>query len=185
MAEKAPDLPQGTASLLAQAKQEIVQSGELVKLIMSGVRQVDAWLIENRILPVVEKARARTLHLTLAMDDGKAKSASLIPLPDGSAFARGTSGQWFSLDRREATSAIEHLGFRYAPQDHWEDGFHMLLETPGQPPKAVGPLEAAAIWAEITGSKPTGFEDNTLDGIEALGLRVIDVFFDTQGPLGL
>lgn len=185
MMDRALSLPQGTSSLLAEAKQEVVDNGELIKLVMSGVCHVDSWLIENRILPILQRANARILHLQVATGTGETRSASLIPLSDGSTFARSTSGLWFALDQREATAAIEHIGFRYAPQGRWEDGFLVSLEAPGNPPVPIGPFEVAAIWQEITGTKPSGFEDGLLDEIEAAGLKLIDMFFDTHGQLGL
>lgn len=185
MAHESPSRPQGTSSLLAEARREVADSGELIKLVLAGVHQVDAWLIENRILPLLDRDLARRLVFTLGGAPGADKSVTLIPLPDGSAFARSTSGKWFALDQAEATSAIEHIGFRYAPQDRWQTDFHARLEAPGEAPVPIGPFEVASIWEEIAGARPAGFESGTLDEVEAFGLKLIDMFFDTQGQLGL
>lgn len=177
--------PLGTLALLERARQEAAGSGELVRLIMGGVHQVDSWLIGHRILPSIESWAARKLRFTHHFKRGESKSAVLIPLPDGGAFACSASGQWFAFDRPEALSVIQHIGFRHAPQDRWEHGFEAHLEAPGEAPAPVTPFEVAAFWAQVTGTRPAGFEGGALDEVEALGLKLVELVFDIPDELGL
>lgn len=180
----APEQTQMAGSLLARAKQESVESGEVVRLILAGVRRIDSWLIEQHIVPSLRAQHATTLHFTL--DRGRERrSAVLLPFQDGSAFARSTSERWSVLERLEALSAVQYIGFRYAPDNDWAPGFEATFEVGERPPSPLMPLEVAAVWAEITGMRPAGFETGALDEMEALGLKLIGRIFNSQGRLGL
>ena len=179
------DWPQSAMSLLSLAKKESVDSGELVKLILGGTRRVDSWLIENRILPVLQAKHVRMIHFIFTPKEGEKRATSIVPLPDGGAFACSTSGRWSVLEKREALSAIQYIGLRYAPDNRWVRGFEALLQTPEQEPAAITPFEVATIWEEITGCRPQGFDDGIIDEMEALGLKLIGRVFNNQGRLGL
>lgn len=173
------DWPQSASSLLSQAKQE----GELVKLILAGNSHLESWLIENRILPALQKKGLQMLRFTLS-GQGK-RSASIVPLPDGSAFALSASGWWSALECHEALHEIHHIGARFAPSDRWLDGFEATLQQADNTWRSVTPSEVALFWEAVTGSRPAGFAVGVLDGIEAFGLDMIDKIFVTQGRLGL
>lgn len=185
MSELSLDWPLDAASLLAQAKRDSASSGELVKLIMAGTRRLDSWLIENRILPALQEKDVRALNFSLVASGHGQRTASIVPLLDGSAFACSASGRWSALDGHEALSAIQYVGFRYAPNNRWLPGFQATLQKPGASPVPVTPLEVATIWEKTTGSRPRGFATGIRDQMQAFGLRIIDSAFNTQGRLGL
>ncbi|MGE5470978.1 MAG: hypothetical protein ACM3X0_09305 [Bacteroidota bacterium] len=175
------DWPQSALSLLAQAK----QGGDLARLIMAGTTHIESWLIENRLLPALHDKKLPTLHFTITEDDQPARTATLIPLPDGSAFACSTSGLWSALESHEATHEIQHIGFRFAPGDHWQHGFSATCQSGGDEARAVTPGEVATLWEEATGTRPQGFAAGRLDQMEAFGLGMINLVLHNQGRLGL
>ena len=81
------DWPQGAASLLSQARQVSASDGELLRLILAETHNLDSWLIENRILPALREKGFPMLRFTLRIENQEARSAKLLPLPDGSALA--------------------------------------------------------------------------------------------------
>lgn len=176
---------QSACALLAKAKQESVESGEVVKLILAGTRRIDSWLVEHRIVPKLQQENATTLHFTLTARGGERRQGALLPLPDGSAFARSTSGRWSPLEPLEALSAIQYIGYRYAFENGWSREFEAMVQTAERPPRPVIPFEVANIWTEITGSRPAGFASGPLDAAQALGLELIGRVFNSQGRLGL
>lgn len=175
---------QSACTLLTEAKQESVVSGDVVRLVLGGTRRIDSWLIEHRIVPRLQQQNATTLHFMLMRGKEK-RCAALLPLRDGSAFARSTQERWSALERLEALSAIQYIGYRYAPDNRWTDDFSVLAQTGEEPPRPVAPFEVAKLWTEATGLTPSGFEAGTVDAMEALGLKLIGRIFNSQGRLGL
>jgi hypothetical protein len=173
--------PQSAHALLAQAKRE----SNLVKLIMAGTTHIESWLIENLILPGLQDRKLTTLRFEELAAHREQRSASLVPLPDGSAFARHTSGLWSALENQEALHEIQYIGFRFAPGDHWQAGFIATSRRPDQAEVAVTPSEVANIWQQITDTQVAGFEAGALDQMEAFGLGVIDKLLRSHGRLGL
>jgi len=175
------DWPQSAAALVSHAERR----SDLARLIMAGTSHVDSWLIENRILPVLhEKQPGRLVFASSCHGDGE-RSASLIPLPDGSAFACDASGRWSALEASAAQHEIAHLGYRFAPGNHWQHGFAARIESANGTLQAASPEQVAKFWEEITGQRPQGFSAGALDHVEAIGLDVIERLFSTQGHLGL
>ena len=185
MNEFSPDWPQSATHLLEQAKQACANGGGLIKLILTGNSQVDSWLIENQLLGFLLEKNIRPLRFELTVSNQDKRYAALVPLPDGTAFAHCASGQWWALERAEATHEIQYIGFRYAPSDRWLDGFRATLHGPDGVAVAVTPSEVAKLWEEITGSRPLGYALGVIDQIQAFGFDVIDKVFNTQGRLGL
>ncbi|MFZ2268247.1 MAG: hypothetical protein WAV95_11785 [Azonexus sp.] len=172
--------PQSAGALLDQAK----QGGDLVKLIMAGTHHLESWLIENRILPLLQTHQLGILRFEAAQSDDK-RSASLAPLPDGSAFACNTDGLWSALASQDALLEIEHIGARFAPGDHWQRGFVAFFEQPDNVATPLPPLDVARLWEQTTGTRPGGFELGTLDQMEAFGLGIAKKLLHTQSRLGL
>lgn len=185
MDSESPEQMQSASAMLAQAKQESTANGELIRLILAGTRRIDSWLIEQRIVPRLQRENATLVHLTLTTHDKERLTAILLPLPDGAAFARSTTERWSVLERLEALSAIQYIGYRYASEDRWSPEIEAVVQRGDEPPSRATPFEVARIWAEITGLKPAGFESGTLDEMEALGLKLIGRIFNSQGRLGL
>lgn len=174
------DWPQSATSLLALAKQQT----DLVKLIMDGNTHIESWLIEHAILPALGAKQLKTLCFALA--GAEPHTAAMVPLPDGSAFARSTLGTWFALEASEAAHEIQYLGGRFAPGNHWQSGFSASLQpADGAAPQLLTPAEVARQWLESTGLPLTGFEAGILDQVEALGMDLLDKAFNTRGRLGL
>ena len=175
------DWPQSAAALVAHAERR----SDLARLIMAGTSHVDSWLIENRILPVLrEKQPGRLVFSSCCHGDGE-RTATLIPLPDGSAFACDASGRWSALEASAALHEIGHLGYRFAPGKRWQHGFSARIESANGTLQAASPEQAAAFWEQVTGERPHGFSAGALDQVEAIGLDVIERLFSTQGHLGL
>lgn len=174
------DWTQGAVAVVQQAK----SSGDLVRLIMDGVSEVESWLVVNRIIPALRERNIKTLHFSVERGADK-RAASLIPLADGSAFACNAQGAWFALARDEAAHEVEYIGSRYAPSDRWLAGFKATLDLPDGTETALTPTELARVWAEITGIRLSGFAVGFLDQIEAIGYDMADRVFHTQGRLGL
>ncbi|MBS1190944.1 MAG: hypothetical protein H6R10_2736 [Rhodocyclaceae bacterium] len=179
------DWPRSADALLVEAKRESAAAGELVRLILAGNLHLDSWLIENRILPALQEKGIRLLRFCFTDPDRRKRSAVIVPLPDGSAFACGTDGFWSALDRREALDEIQYIGFRHAPDNHWHRGFQVTLEPVGGAPAPATPAEVANIWQETTGARPLGFGVGIVDQMEAFGLGIINKAFHTEGRLGL
>lgn len=179
------DWPQSASSLLSQAQRQCASDGELVRLILSGTRHLDSWLIENRVLPSLREKQLRTLRLRLIVPEHGECSASLVPLPDASAFACSTEGLWSALEATETQHEIAYIGYRYAPGNRWLAGFQAMLQLADGTVCPVTPSGVARMWLEATGSSPAGFEDGALDHVQSLGLDVLDKAFNTQGRLGL
>lgn len=180
MTSQALDWPQGAKALVIQAQHNC----NLVKLIMDGVSDVESWLIAHQILPALVVRNLQ--RLLLRHERGETVvDATLIPLPDGSAFACHASGTWVALDPAEALHEIKYIGFRFAAGNRWLDHFSAKLELPGGVRRPLLPQEVAAVWKEVTGSIPDGFELGLLGEIEAIGYGVFDKMFDTRGRLGL
>lgn len=175
------DWPQSASGLVRQAQ----SGGDLAKLIMAGTIGIESWLIAHRILPALHEKGIKTLCFSLADRDQEKRSASCVPLPDGSAFVCNVLGTWSALEKHEAAHEIEYIGSRYAPGNHWLDGFQATLVLPDGTASPLTPAEVARIWAEITGSTLRGFEAGVLDYVEAIGYDVADKVFNTQGRLGL
>lgn len=175
------DWPQSARTLLDQAKRD----SNLVKLIMAGTTHIESWLIENQILPGLQDRKLMTLRFEESIEHRELRSASLVPLPDGSAFARLTSGLWSALDATEALHEIQYIGFRFAPGEHWQGGFIATTQRSEQAEVAVTPLEVAKIWQQVTGAQPAGFAVGTLDQMEAFGLGIVDKLLHSHGRLGL
>jgi hypothetical protein len=175
------DWPQSAQTLLAQAK----RSSDLARLIMAGTTHIESWLIENLILPGLQDKKLTTLRFEELAGGREQRSASLVPLPDGSAFACHTSGLWSALENQEALHEIQYIGFRFAPGDHWQDGFIATSRQPEQAEVTVTPPEVAKIWQQITGTPPDGYKAGTLDQMEAFGRGVIDKLLHSHGHLGL
>lgn len=179
------DWPQGASSLLSQARCQCASDGELVRLILAGTRHLDSWLIENRVLPALREKQLKTLRLHVNLPDHGERSASLVPLPDATAFACSVEGLWCALEATEAKQEIAHIGYRYAPGDRWLAGFQAIVQLADDTVRPVTPSEVARLWQEVTGSRPAGFAVGTLDHAQSLGLDVLDKAFNTQGRLGL
>lgn len=175
------DWPQSAHALLAQAKRD----SNLVKLIMAGTTHIESWLIENAILPGLQDKKLTTLRFEESVEHREQRSASLVPLPDGSAFARHISGLWSALETQEALHEIQYIGFRFAPGDHWQGGFIASSRQAEQAEVAVTPPEVANIWQQVTGAQPAGFAAGARDQIEAFGLGVVDKLLQSHGRLGL
>lgn len=172
--------PQSASALVSLAKQDINVS----QLIMAGVADVGSWLIEHRILDVIRSKGSAEFEFAFKEPDDR--TAALLLLPDGSAFARNPLCCWFVLEAHDALSEIEYIGFRYASGDHWIHGFDAkLLDHVAQQKSHLTPLALAEKWREVTGAQPSGFSEALIDHVEALGLNVIDTIFHTQGRLGL
>jgi hypothetical protein len=179
------DWPRSAADLLAQAKAESAGTGELVRLVMGGIRRLDSWLIENRVLPALAGRNIKILEFSLDAPHHERRLAAIIPLPDGSAFACSSSGRWSDLDAHEAMAAIQYVGSRYAPGNHWGHDFLATARTPGAASVPATPPEVAAAWEEVTGTRPHGFQTGVLDQVHAFGLHVLDRAFNSHGLLGL
>jgi hypothetical protein len=175
------DWPQSANALLDQAK----QGGDLVKLIMAGTHHLESWLIENRILPLLQTHQLAILHFETASQSNDQRSASLVPLPDGTAFVCNTDGLWSALSSQEALLEIEHIGARFAPGDHWLRGFAADVRQADNVATPLLPLDLARLWEQTTGSRPCGFEVGTLDQMEAFGLGVAEKLLHTKSRLGL
>jgi len=174
------DWPNSATQLVCQAQNGV----DLAKLIMAGTSAIGSWIIANRILPAVHEKGLRTL--TFSRDTHREKrSASCIPLPDGSAFICNVLGVWSPLEKHEATLEIQYIGSRYAPGDHWLPGFDAKLSLPDGTDSPVTPGQVARFWTELTGGSLRGFETGIFDHIEAIGHGVADKVFTTQGRLGL
>lgn len=179
------DWPQSAHTLLTRAKQECSASGQLVKLILTGTTHLDSWLIEHWVLPALAEKDVKTLEFSLEVAGGDHRLAAIVPLPDGTAFARSTAGFWFALEQDEARYEIEYIGFRYAPDNRWRDGFETTLRHSESQSVLVSPAEVARLWEEVTGRLPRGFRQGVVDQMQALGLDVISKAFKTQKRLGL
>lgn len=177
--------PPSAAALLAQAKAESAANGELVRLVMGGIRRLDSWLIENRVLPALAGRPLKILEFSREYHHHEWRLAAILPLPDGSAFACSSSGRWSALDAHEALAAIQYVGSRYAPGDHWGHDFLATARTPGGNPVSLMPHEVVDAWEEVTGVRPHGFGTGVLDQVHAFGLHVIDRAFNSHGLLGL
>lgn len=177
----APTWPQSAAALLDQAK----QASDLVKLIMAGTHHLESWLIENRILPLLQTHQLGILRFEAGAQSDNKRSASLAPLPDGSAFACNTDGLWSPLTSHEALLEIEHIGARFAPGDHWLRGFAAIFQHPDNVLAPLPPLDVARLWEQTTGTRPAGFEVGRLDQVEAFGLGVAEKLLHTKSRLGL
>lgn len=175
------DWPQSADALLNQAK----QGGDLVKLIMAGTHHIESWLIENRILPLLQTQQLAILRFEKGSQSNNQRSASLVPLPDGTAFACNTDGLWSALNHQEALLEIEHIGTRFAPGDHWLHGFSALVRQADNNITPLLPLDVAGLWEQVTGTRPGGFEVGTLDQVEAFGLGVAEKLLHTKSRLGL
>lgn len=175
------DWQSGAQALLNQAQQH----GELAKLVMAGTHHVESWLIENRIMPALLQRPVHTLRFSLKGSAKEAQAITLLPLADGSAFACATSGIWSALAPAEALHEIQHIGFRFAPGAHWQEGFEAALYRPDHTAVTISPNEVAKLWEKVTGSRPQGFGEGTIDQLQAIGLGVIDKVFSSQGRLGL
>lgn len=174
------DWPQSAGAPLEQAK----KGADLVKLIMAGTHHLESWLIENRILPVLQAHGLGTLRFETTLYEQQKRSASLLPLPDGTAFACDTDGLWSALQAHEARYEIEHIGSRFAPGDHWLHSFTALLQQADEVTIPIPPLDVARHWETVTGARPDGFEVGTLDHVEAYGLGVAEKFLHTRSRLG-
>ena len=175
------DWPQSAGALVLQAQ----SGGDLAKLIMAGTSGIESWLIANRILPALQEKGIKRLGFSLETRHQEKRSASCIPLPDGSAFVCNVLGTWSALEKHEAAHEIEYIGSRYAPGKRWLAGFQATLTLPDGTVSSLTPAEVASIWAEITGSRLHGFDPGMLDYVEAIGYDVADRVFNTQGRLGL
>ncbi len=175
------DWPQSAKELVRQAK----AGSDLARLIMDGVDEVESWLIAREIVPMLEEKGLWTINFSRDGDTSEARTASCIPLPDGSAFICNSLGTWRPLEAHEAVQEMQYIGARYAPGEHWSTGFKaFLLESDGRS-EPIGPLAFAELWTEVTGVKLTGFGAGIRDRIEAIGYDVVDKVFTTQGRLGL
>lgn len=172
------DWPQSAPELLRQAE----RNSNLVTLILAGASNPRSWLIAEQIVPMLRDKQFSSLEFRRT--DSGTRSASLIPLPDGSAFACNTLGIWSALTPDEALDEIQYLGFKFAPGDRWLDGFEaQLVAASGDSP--LTPLALAQFWQLSTGSAPKGFESDALDNLQAYGLQAIDTIFQKKGRLGL
>ena len=165
-------------ALLDQAKRRV----DLAGLIMAGTHHLDHWVIENRILPELPAQGILRFH---NQRNDPPSSASLLPLADGSAFARDAEGFWWPLEPAEASFEIERIGTRFAPGKRWQNGFSAEIEPPGQETRSLLPQEVAAHWQTITGRLPAGFDDGRLDEVEALGVGLAETLLHTRSRLGL
>jgi len=175
------DWPQSASALINQAQ----RCGDLAKLIMAGTTGIESWLIANRILPALKEKGIKRLGFSLESSRHEKRTASCIPLPDGSAFICNVLGTWSALEKSEAEHEIEYIGSRYAPGKRWLGNFQATLTLPDGTTSPLTPAEVASIWAEITGSRLHGFDPGVLDYVEAIGYDVADRVFNTQGRLGL
>lgn len=112
------DWPQSAGSLLSQARSACASDGEFLRLIMAGTHHIDSWLIENRLLPAVREKGLHMLRFTLRIENREERSAKLLPLPDGSAFACAADGSWSAFEARDASHEIAYIGYRYASGSH-------------------------------------------------------------------
>jgi hypothetical protein len=175
------DWPQSASALVHQAQ----RGGDLAKLIMAGTVGIESWLIANRILPALDEKGVKRLGFSLKAPHQEKRSASCVPLPDGSAFVCNVLGTWSPLEKHEAAHEMEYIGSRYAPGKCWLGGFLATLSLPDGTASPLTPAEVAKLWMEITGSRLRGFEPGVLDYVEAIGYDVADRVFNTQGRLGL
>ncbi len=180
-----PDQPQNALTLLTSARQAGASDGKLVDLILGGTSHLNSWLIEHRIVPALHATGNRLLRFIVKTPGHDHQAAAILPLADGSAFICNVSGLWSALEKDEAIREIQYIGFRYAPSDHWQEGFEAMLEQADGTCTPVSPTETANFWKESTGTLPHGFETGVLDQVEAFGFDVMDKFFNTQGQLGL
>lgn len=171
--------PQSASALLEEARQGV----DLVRLIMDGTQHLESWMIENRILPAIQEHEPGLLRFTV--NDREKRTASLLPLPDGSAFACTTEGLWLALNSDEALYEIEHIGSRFSPGDRWLPGFAADVQWGAEAAAEIRPVEVAGIWEKLTGVRPRGFEAGKLDKMEAYGFGVIDKVLHIQDRLGL
>lgn len=174
------DWPTSARQLVGQARSGV----ELAKLIMSGTTAIESWLIEQRILPALREKGLAMLCFSLDTHHEK-HAASCIPLPDGSAFICNVLGLWSPLEKQDATHELQYIGSRYAPGDHWLNGFAATLSLPDGSGQPMTPGKVASFWAELTGVRLSGFETGIFDHLEAIGHSVADKVFTTQGRLGL
>ncbi|SBT10256.1 hypothetical protein ACCAA_920032 [Candidatus Accumulibacter aalborgensis] len=179
------DWPQGAASLLSQARQVSASDGELLRLILAETHNLDSWLIENRILPALREKGFPMLRFTLRIENQEARSAKLLPLPDGSALACTADGLWSAFEVREAVHEIAYIGYRYAPSKHWQDAFQAMLQLANGSERPLTPAEVAGVWREATGGDPAGYASGAIDHLQALASELLDKAFNTQGRLGL
>jgi len=175
------DWPQSAAELLARSRHGV----DLAKLIMDGNSAIDSWLIAHRVLPALSEKGLATLCFSLNFQHQEKRSASCIPLPDGTAFMCNALGLWSSLEAPEAVAEIQYLGSRYAPGDHWLGSFEASLCLPDGSSRPLKPGEVARFWVEQTGVRLSGFASGLFDQLEAIGHGVADKVFTTQGRLGL
>lgn len=182
---KSLDWPQSAAALLADAKAASATRGELVKLVMNGIRRLDSWLIENRILPVLADKDVKILGFSLTTPHHDQLTAAIVPLPDASAFACSASGRWSDLETYEALAAIQYVGSRYALGNHWARDFEATFHTPGGTPAPVTPRELADLWEQTTGARPHGFGAGVIDQVQATCVNAFDRAFNIHGLLGL
>jgi hypothetical protein len=173
------DWPQSAGALLNQAK----NGADLVKLITEGTTHIESWLIETRILPLLREHRLDILRFETVGQE--IRSASLLALPDGTAFARDSEGYWSALAATDALHEIERIGSRFAPGDHWLNGFTARLQKAKGEDCLVSPLEVAKAWERTTGIWPAGFETGALDQMEAIGKGVAEKLLHTQSRLGI
>jgi hypothetical protein len=155
----------------------------VINLILSGTSNLASWVIENHVLPSIREKGVPQLHFRL--QSVEQLTASLVPLPDGSAFARNASSIWSTLEPYEAREEVQYIGFRFAPSDRWKSGFAASLQAADGSLSALAPMELASAWEKATGSLPHGFKEGILDRVEAFGFDIADKLFHTQGRLGL
>lgn len=175
------DWPQSASALVHQAK----ISSDLARLIMDGVSEVESWLIAHQVLPMLREKGLKTICFSRSGDRLERRTASCIPLSDGSALVCNVQGLWRPFEPREATHEIQYIGSRYAPGKRWQNDFEATLSLPDGSSSSLSPVELANLWMETTGSKLSGFETGILDHIEAISYDVADKVFTTQGRLGL
>lgn len=174
------DWPTSANQLVSQAQCGV----ELAKLIMAGTTAIESWLIAHRIVPALHEKGLATLAFSLD-EQQERHAAACIPLPDGSAFICNVLGLWSPLEKPDATHEIEYIGSRYAPGDHWLNGFEATLNLPNGSSRPLTPGKVARFWEELTGVRLSGFETGICDRIEAIGHGMADKVFTTQGRLGL
>jgi len=174
------DWPQSASVLLDQAK----QGGDLVKLIMAGTHHIESWLIENRVLPLLGTHQLGVMRFEVSHGQ-EVRTASLAPLPDGTAFACNTDGLWSAMLSEEALLEIQHIGARFAPGDHWQRGFSAHYRQAAGDNAPLTPLALADLWEQTTGKRPSGFAVGRLDEMEAFGLGIAEKLLHTKSRLGL
>ena len=179
------DWPQSAGSLLSQARSASAGDGEFLRLIMAGTCHVDSWLIENRVLPALREKGLHMLGFSLRIANRQERSAKLLPLPDGSAFACAADELWSALEARDALHEISYVGYRYASGNHWPDEFQATLQFADGLARLLTPSEVAGIWRDATGVQPAGYASGAVDHLQAWGSELLDKAFRAQGRLGL